>query len=342
MSKKNANHKQVQRQEQESAALKQIFNTFLLGLAAECYLFIVYRGYIAGSVDSLLAWDNILRVLMWLGVAALVGGSGLALVKRSDAKLRTGGIYAALAGVFFAVSGWVMTTFFDIGVTTMCTIVPVATVLMLVYFLYQRECFVNTLLLSGTLFTVWICSRGLVGQWHTLVTIGAAAVVAALAVFALLLGKIRKNGGKVYLNHKIRVLYYCRDTMRGIMKMGYMNGKWNVITMTLVPGSMGVRHFVPLAFVLSTIGLVLLTLLTRSWLFGGLLSLEWGAYSLLDFFYAYTIAKEKGMKFFPVEVILYPAFHFAYGYGSLVGIANLPKFLRAEKEKKAKEGGKKA
>ena len=71
--------------------------------------------------------------------------------------------------------------------------------------------------------------------------------------------RIRKNGGKIYLNHNIRVQYYCRDTMRGIMKMGYMNGKWNVITMTLVPGSMGVRHFVPLAFVLSTILLVLLT-----------------------------------------------------------------------------------
>ena len=198
MSKKNANYKQqVQRQEQESAALKNIFNTFLLGLAAECYLFIVYRGYIAGSIDSLLAWDNILRILMWLGAAALVGGGGLALVKRSNAKLRTGGIYAALAGAFFAVSGWVMTTFFDIGVITMCTVVPVATVLMLIYFLYQRECFVNTLLLAGTLFTIWICGRGLTGQWSTLVTIGAVVVVAALAAFALLLGKIRKNGGKV-------------------------------------------------------------------------------------------------------------------------------------------------
>ena len=146
--------------------------------------------------------------------------------------------------------------------------------------------------------------------------------------------RIRKNGGKIYLNHNIRVQYYCRDTMRGIMKMGYMNGKWNVITMTLVPGSMGVRHFVPLAFVLSTILLVLLTLLTKSMLFGGLLALEWGAYLLLDFFYSYTIAKEKGWKFLPVEIILYPAFHFAYGFGSLCGIAALPKFVRAEKEKK--------
>ena len=153
--------------------------------------------------------------------------------------------------------------------------------------------------------------------------------------------RIRKNGGKIYLNHNIRVLYYCRDTIRGIMKMGFMNGKWNVITMTLVPGSMGVRHFVPLAFVLSTILLVLLTLLTRSMLFGGLLALEWGAYLLLDFFYAYTIAKEKGWRFFPVEVILYPAFHFAYGFGSLRGITALPAFLREDRSRDTTGGIKK-
>ena len=45
-----------------------------------------------------------------------------------------------------------------------------------------------------------------------------------------------------------------------------------------------------------------------------------------------------------MEVILYPAFHFAYGTGSLAGIANLPKFLKAEKDKKdaAKQKGAKA
>ena len=81
---------------------------------------------------------------------------------------------------------------------------------------------------------------------------------------------------------------------------------------------------------------LLLTLLgtVLSVIFGGLLALEWGAYLLLDFFYSYTIAKEKGWKFLPVEIILYPAFHFAYGFGSLCGIAALPKFVRAEKEKK--------
>ena len=156
--------------------------------------------------------------------------------------------------------------------------------------------------------------------------------------------RIRKNGGKIYMNHNIKVIYYCRDTIPGIMKMGFQNGTWNVITMTLVPGSMGVRHFVPLAFVLSTILLALLTLITRSWLFGGLLLLEWGAYMLLDVFYAYTIAKEKDWRYFPIEVILYPLFHFAYGFGSLRGITLLPKFLKEEKakaEKAAQQDGKK-
>lgn len=148
--------------------------------------------------------------------------------------------------------------------------------------------------------------------------------------------RIRKNGGKIYLNHKIHVIYYCRDTIPAIMKMGFTNGKWNVITMALVPGSMGVRHFVPLAFALSSLGLILLTLLTASWFFGGLLALELGAYFLLDFFYSYTIAKEKGLHYFPVEVILYPAFHYAYGFGSLTGIFWLPRFLREERERQEK------
>ena len=142
--------------------------------------------------------------------------------------------------------------------------------------------------------------------------------------------RIRKTGGKIWLNPKIRVLYYCRDTIRGIMRMGYMNGKWNVITMALVPGSMGVRHFVPLAFVLCTIAGLAGTLLGNP-VIAGLFVLMWGAYLLLDGFYAWTIAGEKGLRFLPVELILFPAFHFAYGTGSLAGLIALPRFLRTKR-----------
>lgn len=146
--------------------------------------------------------------------------------------------------------------------------------------------------------------------------------------------RIRKSGGKIYLDQNIRCTYYCRDTLRGIMKMGFQNGMWNVITLFLCPGSMGVRHFVPLGFVLSTIALALLSLLCGPQVFGVLLGLEWFAYLSLDAFYSYTVAQREGMKYLPVLPVIFPAFHIAYGLGSLRGFFALPRFLGGKRGQK--------
>ncbi len=197
MSKKPVSQKRVQRQQQERAALNNIFNTFLIGLAAECYLFIVYRGYIAGTIDSLLAWDGILRVLMWIGVAALAVGGVFSFVKKKDAKLRKIGLIVAGAGLFFAATGWIMTRFFDLGVTAMCAVVPILTVLMLIFFLYPRDCFISTLVLTLTMFTVWICDKGIEGSLQLYVRLGAIAVMIALAVFGIAARRIQFKDGKL-------------------------------------------------------------------------------------------------------------------------------------------------
>ncbi|MDR3050237.1 MAG: glycosyltransferase family 2 protein, partial [Oscillospiraceae bacterium] len=109
--------------------------------------------------------------------------------------------------------------------------------------------------------------------------------------------RIRKHGGKVYLDPAIRCTYYCRDTLGGIMKMGFQNGLWNVVTMYLCPGAMGLRHFVPLLFVLATLGLPLLWLITGLSFFLTLLAIGWGAYLMLDAFYAYAVAEKQGWRF---------------------------------------------
>lgn len=197
MSKKPVSQKRAQRQQQERAALNNIFNTFLVGLAAECYLFIVYRGYIAGTIDSLLAWDKILHVLMWVGAAALAAGGVLSFVKRKDEKLRRIGLIAAGAGLFFAATGWIMTRFFDLGVVTMCAVVPILTVLALIFFLYPRDCFISTLLLVLSLFVVWVCDRGMTGSLQLFVRIGAIAAMIALAVFGIAARRIQFKDGKL-------------------------------------------------------------------------------------------------------------------------------------------------
>jgi len=143
--------------------------------------------------------------------------------------------------------------------------------------------------------------------------------------------RIRKDGGKIYMNERIRCTYYCRSSLRALMRNGYQNGHWNVVTMYLCPGSMGLRHFAPLAFVLATLGLPLLWLATGVSFFGNLTGLMWGAYLALDAFYSYAVAEKRGWKYLPVLPVIYPAFHFAYGVGSLSGLCRLPGLMRARR-----------
>ena len=131
--------------------------------------------------------------------------------------------------------------------------------------------------------------------------------------------RIRHNGGKIYLADDIRLSYYCRDSIKGISDMAKKNGMWNVITMKLCPGAMGLRHFIPLLFVLSIIGLGLLGLFS-SW-FWWLLLIELLLYLLLDIWF--SIKLSKNVKEIALLIILFPTFHISYGIGSLTGLIKL-------------------
>lgn len=128
--------------------------------------------------------------------------------------------------------------------------------------------------------------------------------------------RIRKNDGKIYMSEDIKLSYYCRDTIRGIVDMAVKNGKWNVITMKLCPGSMGIRHFIPFLFLLSLIFMPILSILAPY--FKYLFLLEIGLYLILDLLFSLKATKE--MKYFPLLLVLFPIFHLSYGFGSLVGM----------------------
>lgn len=134
--------------------------------------------------------------------------------------------------------------------------------------------------------------------------------------------RIRKNGGKIYLANDIKVNYFCRDSVGSFIKMGFQNGKWNIITSSLCPGSMGVRHFIPLFFDLSLLLLGLGSVFSPyAWLKYILLA-EVLCYGLLDLGYAFSLALKNGWRYFLPLVILYPLFHISYGLGSLTALFN--------------------
>lgn len=128
--------------------------------------------------------------------------------------------------------------------------------------------------------------------------------------------RIRKNGGNVYQSQKIRLSYYCRDSIQGIARMAFQNGMWNIISMKLCPGAMGVRHFVPFAFVLSILVLSFMGMVHPVFLYG--LCVEIGMYLTLDMLFSGRMAESK--KEFVLLLILFPIFHITYGCGSVFGI----------------------
>lgn len=128
--------------------------------------------------------------------------------------------------------------------------------------------------------------------------------------------RILHNGGKIYLSNRIQLAYYCRDSVKGIVKMAMLNGKWNIITSRFCPGSMRLRHFIPCFFVLSLLGMPIATLLWRP--FGLFFGLELLLYFALDLMFSAKSA--SGVKEFFILAYLFPLFHISYGYGSILGI----------------------
>ena len=201
MSKKPISQKRADRERQESQTLHRVFNVFLLGLAAECYLLLVYRGYAMGTIDSLLIWHQILTWGMYLGLVMLIAGVAAGIAKRKDSRLRKIMTWVAGGGLFLALTGWVVTFFFDNsrGITAMCVLVPIAVVLALVYLLFQPECFWCTLAVSCAMFAVWARGASADSAAFGMVVIAGCVVGALLlAAAAYLANKAQKDGGMLW------------------------------------------------------------------------------------------------------------------------------------------------
>lgn len=128
--------------------------------------------------------------------------------------------------------------------------------------------------------------------------------------------RIIKNGGKIYLFNEISIIYHPRNTIIKLAKMGLSNGKWNIYTSYLVPGSMKLRHFVPFLFVASIlVGMIFLILNYKMGVY--LFIFELLLYLILDIFFSFRTQK---LSYIPYKIIIFPIFHIAYGIGSFFGL----------------------
>jgi hypothetical protein len=136
--------------------------------------------------------------------------------------------------------------------------------------------------------------------------------------------RLLRGGGSIYLTPSTECTYYARERFGAIAKNNYNNGKWNILTVFITKnfGSLSVRHFVPLIFLLSLIVPLLAGLLW--WPFTLLSVCSFMTYLLAVCYFSVT-SEHKGTTVFHM-IIGFFVLHLSYGMGSLVGILILPKF----------------
>lgn len=135
--------------------------------------------------------------------------------------------------------------------------------------------------------------------------------------------RILRGGGRICIVPNTFCTYLARETFKGLSKNNYGNGKWNILTVfyTKQFDSLSIRHFIPLLFVLSLIIPTCLALAYTPFIFVSLLSLL--AYvSLLGMISVKLSLTKKLNVFYLLTAFL--VLHLSYGWGSLVGLLNIP------------------
>ena len=128
--------------------------------------------------------------------------------------------------------------------------------------------------------------------------------------------RIRKAGYKFYFNPEIKSNYYVRNSLKKMLRQGFLNGKWNIIVFRQDKKSLSIRHIIPLMFVLSIIGLLILSFVNA--IFTYILLAEMSLYAILGLVFA--IQKTKNPLEIVKMLIYFLLLHLSYGTGSLVSI----------------------
>lgn len=135
--------------------------------------------------------------------------------------------------------------------------------------------------------------------------------------------RLKKQGGKILLVPEIISYYYTRSDFLSFCKNNFRNGLWAVLPFKysqIIPVSL--RHLVPLAFVLSLVGSLVLSVFfpVFLWVFCSIL----GLYLITAIYFSTNIAiREKDVKLVLIMPFIFGSLHAVYGLGSLYGFTKV-------------------
>lgn len=187
------------RSRKEDAVLGRVLAWFGAAVAAECILLLLNRYYInATTRPGEMAFQGALfhtfptltKVLAVVSVLCAIWFFLTGKMKRN--RVLPGILFGVFACLF--IFSFITYYFAATGVHFLCAVVPVIAVLALVYYLYQHEFFLISLLSTMGIVWLWAFRRGVRGH-PTLIYAAAAIAAVVLLVAALGCFSAQKNGG---------------------------------------------------------------------------------------------------------------------------------------------------
>lgn len=133
--------------------------------------------------------------------------------------------------------------------------------------------------------------------------------------------RIRKGGGRIVIIPDTYSVYYARESFATLADQGYKNGKWNILTVYYTGrlSSLALRHYVPLAFVLSLFVPLLAGIIVSPLAWLSLASLI--AYSCAVSAVSLKMSVHREVSA-PYVFAAFVSLHVSYGFGSLIGLYN--------------------
>lgn len=129
--------------------------------------------------------------------------------------------------------------------------------------------------------------------------------------------RIKRAGYSIFFDPAIECIYYARPTLKASCRQMYANGESIGHLFYVDRDSIGLRHMIPLIFVVGIIGGTILSLVFLPFVY--LLLAGLCLYFLCDFVASLLAAKEHGWKFLLPLFVMFFCVHFSYGWGTIVG-----------------------
>jgi hypothetical protein len=130
--------------------------------------------------------------------------------------------------------------------------------------------------------------------------------------------RIHKNGYKIYFDPEIHCAYFARATVGASMRQMYSNGLSIGQLFYIDKKSIGIRHIVPMLFVLSILLTLILSLFCPFMIY--ILIAILSAYVFVDILATILECIKNGWVYVSILPWLFFLIHISYGCGTIVGL----------------------